>query len=290
MLPNFLVVGGQKCGTTSLHEYLSLHPDIYLPSVKETHFFADPKKYENGIEYYEKEYFSDWKGEPAVGEVDPDYIYIPDALERIRQHLDVKNLKIVLLVRNPVDRAFSHYLMTYRRGVEKESFENAIQLEHKRIKKGFYEREHFSYLDRGFYGRDVERFLNVFPSHNVMVLDAYEFRNNTLGCIRNVLDFIGVDAAYKSDILDKRFHEATVPRIVGLSRWLASKDRKKDYIKRLIPSETIRKKLRYLLLKINSKRNDINLSEETRNKVKHIYAEDIRHLEEQTGMRFSHWL
>ena len=86
MLPNFLVVGAQKAATTSLHNYLAVHPDIYLPAQKETKFFVDDERYMRGIDYYEREHFSGWKGESAVGEVDPDYMYFEQALGRLARH------------------------------------------------------------------------------------------------------------------------------------------------------------------------------------------------------------
>lgn len=113
MLPNFLIVGAQKCGTTSLHEYLYQHPQIYLPEGKETKFFAEDARYSKGITYYEDVCFSTYSGESAVGEVDPDYMYFEQALERIAEHLDLRTTKLIFVLRNPVDRAFSHYLNVF---------------------------------------------------------------------------------------------------------------------------------------------------------------------------------
>lgn len=138
MLPNFFIVGVQKAATTSLHNYLLYHPEIYLPAQKETKFFVDDKRYAKGIDYYEKTYFSDWNSQPAVGEIDPDYIYFQNALERISLHINISATKFIFIFRNPVDRAFSHYLMTYRRGFEPLSFEDATEQEPNRIKKTIF--------------------------------------------------------------------------------------------------------------------------------------------------------
>ena len=92
MLPNFFVVGAQKCATTSLYYYLREHPEIYLPMDKETKFFVRDDEYIKGIKYYESEYFSDYNGEKAIGEIDPDYMYFENTLERISKHIDLRNL------------------------------------------------------------------------------------------------------------------------------------------------------------------------------------------------------
>ena len=86
-LPNFFVVGAQKAGTTSLHHYLAKHPNICLPKQKETKFFVDDSLYDKGIEYYESNYFSNCGAKTVVGEVDPDYMYFPIAVERIKRHV-----------------------------------------------------------------------------------------------------------------------------------------------------------------------------------------------------------
>lgn len=127
--PDFFVVGTQKSATTSLHHYLSEHPDIFLPVGKETKFFADDERYKYGIEQYLTENFADTGDCHCIGEVDPDYMYFPSALERISEHFDLSTLKLVFMLRDPAKRAYSHYTMTMRHGLETLSFEEAIDAE-----------------------------------------------------------------------------------------------------------------------------------------------------------------
>jgi len=168
-LPNFLCVGAQKAGTTTLHDILIQHPEIYLPEIKETKFFQDNSKYRKGLDYYEKEFFGKWNGERAVGEIDSVYMYFEYVPERIYKHLG-KDIKLIFMLRNPVDRAYSHYWMSYRRGYETETFERAIELEQKRIKIDEFHKIHFSYIDRGFYAKQIKRYLKLFPKENMLFI------------------------------------------------------------------------------------------------------------------------
>ena len=102
MLPKFFVVGAQKAGTTTLHNLLASHPEIYLPRQKETKFFVADERYAEGLSHYETQYFAEWDGESAVGEVDPDYMYFPQALERMAVNLDLREIRFIFLLRNPV--------------------------------------------------------------------------------------------------------------------------------------------------------------------------------------------
>ena len=135
ILPNFVCVGAQKSATTTLHTILTQHPNIYLPKVKETKFFLNYGSYEKGIRFYSQEYFGDWAGQKAVGEFCPEYMYFEYVAKRLYEYFGPE-LKIISTLRNPADRAYSHYLMSKRRTIENEKFEKAIELEHKRINHG----------------------------------------------------------------------------------------------------------------------------------------------------------
>ncbi|NEO53881.1 MAG: sulfotransferase [Okeania sp. SIO3B5] len=129
-MPNFLMIGAPKAGTTSLYEYLKQHPQVYLSEIKEPHFFSfegrtqgfnDPsranfiRKKVTKIEDYKK-LFEEVKDEVAIGEASTSYIYIPEAVERIKKY--VPDVKIIAILRNPADRAFSHYLQHRKNGTE----------------------------------------------------------------------------------------------------------------------------------------------------------------------------
>jgi len=290
MLPNFFVVGAQKSGTTSLHYYLVEHPDIYLPAQKETKFFVDDKRYAKGIQHYEAEYFSGCHGEKAVGEVDPDYMYFATGAERIARH--IPDPKFIFIFRNPVDRAFSGYVMAYRRGLELNSFEEAIRIETQRIAKGHEENFHYSYVRRGFYFSQVSRFLERWDESRMHVLLAEDLINNTAETVRGCFEFLGVDPDFVPRQIGKKFHEATVPKNLALTV-LFRNENAYPGLRRIarwcLPSLEWRNRLRARLIAWNSKPSDLKLREDTRRHLAEIFRPENEKLSELIGRDLSHW-
>lgn len=292
MLPNFFVVGAQKAATTSLHNYLVRHPDIYLPDQKETKFFIEDRFYTKGINFYEETFFSGWKNESAIGEVDPDYMYFETALDRIEKHLDLARTRFIFLLRNPVDRAFSHYLMTYRRGMEPLSFEDAIEQESSRITNGGYdEKLHCSYISRGFYLSQIERFLERVNRSQMLFLFTEDLKQDPESCLSNIFRFLGVSTEYVPGNLGDNYHGAKVPVNAALQRRIAGGVTiEKRLVRLLVPWEPLRAKLRNKLLSLNQKsgRGHI-LGEETRKKLIEVYRPENRRLEKFLGRSLRDW-
>ncbi|MBI73013.1 MAG: hypothetical protein CMG61_06380 [Candidatus Marinimicrobia bacterium] len=165
--PSFFVVGMQKSGTTTLHKWLDSHPEITLPNYKETHFFSDEKKFSKGFKWYLNN-FKIKKTSKLIGEVDPSYIFIDSALEKIKTIID--NPKFVILIRNPLERSYSHYCMNIYKGYEKFSFPKALELESKRLKRGENEFRNFSYLARSNYSYLIKRLIKKFPQSEILYI------------------------------------------------------------------------------------------------------------------------
>lgn len=192
MLPNFLCVGAQKAGTTTLDQILRQHPDIYLPrKVKETKFFVFADRYARGAAWYEQEYFGEWKGQRAVGEVDPAIMFEEPAAQRIYDTLG-NRVRLIFLLRHPATRAYSHYLMSRRRGFETLTFSEALQAEPQRLQQDPERRLQFSYVARGLYSAQVERFLHLFPRSNLLFLimeeDFIRNRERTFAYLQEFLN------------------------------------------------------------------------------------------------------
>lgn len=187
MMPDFLIVGAQKAGTTSVFNYLLKHPRIKAPLKKEVHYFD--LNYGRGVGWYQSHFPVRWGhrasgsslSESSVrmtGEASPYYLYHPAVPERVKALLP--DVRIIILLRNPVERAFSHYQHERRHGREALSFEEAIEEEERRLGR-FREEEwrlpefrsfahqRYSYLERGVYIRQLERWRNVFPDHQIFV-------------------------------------------------------------------------------------------------------------------------
>ena len=291
MLPNFLVVGAQKAGTTSLHHYLFNHPDIYLPGQKETKFFVIDERYEKGLQHYEQEYFGGRNSEAAVGEVDPDYMYFHCALERMQKDLDLSSIKLIFVFRNPVERAFSHYLMTYRRGLENLSFEDALENESERIGSDFLSDMHFSYQSRGYYYRQVMRFLQYMDREQMLFLLTEDLKENPVKCTQSICRFLNVTTSYIPANANKQFHKATVPRSNSLLRRIRQKGSlEKKIVRLLVPWESGRKKLREMALSWNqTPRHDMAISDATRKWLSSCYEQENKLLAELIGRDLSHW-
>lgn len=197
-LPNFLILGAQKAGTTALYAYLRWHPEITGPSFKEVSFFD--RHYAHGERWYRAHFPA--RRAAAVGEASPSYLFHPLAPERVAQLLP--DVRLIALLRNPVDRAFSHYQHEAALGREPLSFEEAVDREGERM-RGEVERmlrdsSYFSYpwwnhtyLGRGLYADQLERWFAAFPREQLLVLLTDELAQDAAGTYRRVLEFLGVE-------------------------------------------------------------------------------------------------
>ncbi len=206
VLPDFLIIGFVKCGTTSLFEYLLQHPDIYHPSGKEIDYFD--RLYGRGNNWYRvnfqhKSYKFFVKNllrkNFLTGEATPRYIEHPLTLNRIKK--TVPNAKFIILLRNPVDRAYSHYNQNFRNGYEYLSFEDAIKLEEERIKSRYekmgkeedyysWDYDLFGYKAHGVYVDKLEHWMNAFSKNQFLILQTEEFLKNPSVIYNQVLRFL----------------------------------------------------------------------------------------------------
>ncbi|MFC1657258.1 sulfotransferase [Candidatus Moduliflexota bacterium] len=290
MLPHFFVVGAQKAASTSLHRYLRQHPDIYLPVQKESKFFVMDQFYERGLDYYEQEYFSLWKEEKAVGEVDPDIMFFEHAQDRMARHLDISACRFIFIFRNPVERAFSHYLMTYRRGLENLSFEDAIAEEPKRMHGGFDAQLHYSYTSRGYYLRQVERFLSRVDRKQTYYLLTDDLLQDPVGALRRLFSFLDVEPSFIPSRLERRYHKATVFRNRRLTRLIMGPSIFKNIFQKSLPNQKIRNRIYRMLLSASlTSRHGIIMGEETREALFELYRGENRRLEHFLGRSLDIW-
>ena len=188
----FLIAGVQKGGTTALFDYLAEEPGLSLSSEKELHFFDDEEQDWSRPEYdaYHAR-FAPFDGRPR-GEATPIYVYWPNSLERIAAYNPA--MKLILVLRDPIERAWSHWRMEYARGAEKEPFAWCIRRGRQRLFDaepwGFH--REFSYVERGFYGEQLERVLASFPREQVLVLRSDDLRRAPGAALAAVRRFLGL--------------------------------------------------------------------------------------------------
>lgn len=191
-LPSFFVAGAQKAGTTSLHDWLIQQPDISLPAMKETGFFSYEKVYSYGIKWYVRQ-FPKCGGDAIMGEVCPEYMFFEKAFERISEC--IKAPKIIFILRSPLDRAYSHYRMTVRRGYEDLTFKEALLAEEGRLSGGgHFEKIHYSYMARSRYCEQILRCMNVFPKPDMLFVSFDDMFGAATGAetYERICKFIGV--------------------------------------------------------------------------------------------------
>lgn len=189
---DFIVIGAQKAGTTALYDYLTEEPAITLSKVKEVHFFDDETQDWDAPDYGAYHAQFDWDRPALRGEATPIYVYWPDSLERIARYNPAARL--ILLLRDPVERAWSHWRMEYARGVETRPFSWCVRQGRHRLFEGEpwgVDRE-FSYVERGFYGEQVERLFGLFPREQVLIRTAEELRRDPDAVLGAVNAFLGL--------------------------------------------------------------------------------------------------
>ncbi len=200
LLPSFIIIGAQKCGTTSLFKYLLDHPSVSRPLKKEPHFFES--QYKSNLNWYRLYFpttFVKFKRPDLItGEASTGYIYSHHAPQRIAQ--SIPQVRLILLLRNPIDRAYSHYNHTVRWGKETLSFQEAIVREEERInpsrermiKDGYYsfELHYYSYLSKGIYIDQLKYWLNFFKREQILILKSEDLYTHPESIYKQVLDFL----------------------------------------------------------------------------------------------------
>jgi hypothetical protein len=192
ILPNFLIVGAMRCGTTSLHSFLSTVPGVFVAKRKEIHFFDSDDAYAKGLPWYAS-WFEDGAGSIAIGESTQTYMYDPVATERMAAALP--DARLVVSLRDPVDRAYSHYWHNVERGRESLSFEDALRAEDERLHT--LDREtarRFAYVDRGRYASQLERLATKYERDAIKVIAFEDLTSRPADVLTSLCRYLGVDA------------------------------------------------------------------------------------------------
>jgi Sulfotransferase domain len=189
---DFILAGAQKSGTTALHYFLEKHPQITLGDQQEMHFFDDEKNFSRAIDHeILHPHYSPVPASTIAGECTPSYLYWPPAAERIHQYNSA--IKLLFLLRNPVDRAFAHWNMQRFKKREALEFLDALQEEKSRTARPLsLEARRFSYVDRGFFAKQLKRFFALFPREQLKIIKFEEFRNKQRETLEAVFQFLGV--------------------------------------------------------------------------------------------------
>lgn len=298
-LPNFVVIGAGKSGTTSLYFYLKQHPDIYVPAVKETNFFAveginlsfsgprdavEAKNYFqiNTLEKYQA-LFADAAEEKAIGEVSPYYIYSPRASQGIYRH--VPDAKVICILRNPVDRAYSNYLHLFRDGREPlKSFEEAIAAEEQRIADNWSPSWHYAHA--GFYYELLQRYFEYFHPKQIKVFLYENYISDPQNVVKELFDFLGVDSSFQPD-MSTRYNASGIPKNPLVHSLLSKRNPIRNIVKDLVPKSISDKVVKFRNSNLDK---PPSLSLETRKRLQSRYQPDIIKLQDLIKTDLSGWL
>jgi len=285
--PTFLGIGELKAATTTLFFYLRQHPDIFLPEQKELRFFAfdannpshkTKKKSVFPVTTWEDylSYFSSAIGYQAIGEISPNYLHSVTAAQRIREFLP--NVKLVAIIRNPVDRLISEYEMAVRLGNENRSITSFI-------KEGI--KNHEWMIESSFPGKNLQRFYDKFDASQIKVLLFDEFIRDPLNCVREVCEFIGVDPEYHFAFVGN-MSKGGIPTSKGVAKIYQLIKSYRTYFRpvaRYVPSSA-KSFIRSALSK-NMKKTHV--SPNLRRDLVAMYMDDLCHVEKLIGRDLSSW-
>jgi Sulfotransferase family len=297
MRPNFFLVGAAKSGTTALYRHLREHPDVFLPEVKEPRFFAhdpgdrtqyggpgaqalvdsvvkDPAEYEA--------LYAGANGETAVGDASPAYLPSPGAAARIRAA--VPHARIVAVLRDPVERAFSHFVDNVQSGWEPErDFDRVLALRERREAERWWRK--WNYVGHGFYGEQLQRYFDAFERDRIRVYLYEELQSDPRALVADLLEFLGVDPSVELDV-SGRHNVSGVPRSERVQRLLGARSPVRRALKPLLPSSA-RRRLRTGVERRNMHKPEMSAS--ARATLRETYRADVERLEALIGRDLSAW-
>jgi hypothetical protein len=292
-LPNFILIGPAKCGTTSLCHYLEQHPDIFISPAKEPRFFAPefyaapPNKLlrkgsirnQMGLQEY-RDLFRGVTTEKAIGEASTEYMFFPKTPKRIKEL--IPKAKLIAVLRNPCDRAFSAYCYQRRDGAENLSFEEALKEEERRSRESW--RPGWLYKKAGFYYDQISRYSELFSPHQLKIFLYEELDQNPLDMLKSIFNFLEVEPNFVPNL--SRKNVSSMPQNPLLNQLLVSNS-PAAFLKPYLPDQ-----IRLLLRNIRerNRKPKPDLPDELREKLMKTYQEDILKLQDCINKDLSSWL
>lgn len=296
-LPNFLVVGFPKCGTTSLHYYLNEHPEIFMPKQKELHFFtcdklkaldSGPKDdlvskfHIDKLSSYKK-IFNEARSDQIIGEVSPSYINYPNlSIPRIKKLLG--NPKIIILLRDPIERAYSNYLHLVREEREHLSFYEALQVEEERQEANFS--DFWYYKFNSTYADKINAFNDNFDEQLILTLE--ELKENPEMTLKKIYSFLNVDESFCPKGIGKSYNQGGSYKQNLITRFFFRQSKFRDFLKSNL---TITPGMKHLKQKIISrfKQETPEIDERSLYLMGKEFKEDVKKINQNFDLNTENW-
>jgi hypothetical protein len=296
-MPNFLLIGTPRAGTSSMYRYLREHPQVFMSPVKEPKYFefaesgfdytgpGDAKTHEQATttrEAYEA-LFAEAAGRPAIGEASPVYLFSPRAFEAIRR--EVPGARIVVILRDPAERAFSNFLHMVKKGREKRTtFWDAVEEGRTGRRDGWD--PHWRYFEVGLYHQQVKRYLDAFGRERVLIHLFDDLESDPAEILRRTHEFLGVDSVPLASMAEK-YNVGAVPRDNAVHAALYGDGRIKRLARLVLPSG-IRRALAGFVARHNVHRP--KLPRDDRSRLVRLYRDDVLRLQDLIRRDLSLWL
>lgn len=285
--PTFVIPGASKSGTSSLHHYLSEHPDIYMPAEKELHFFSRDANYDAGLEAYER-HFDGWDGESAVGEASPTYFYhgnvwkersgdlrwVPENDSAVRLSEAYPDIDVLITLRNPATRAYSQYWKNVRQGHERTfPFEAAIREELRDERTPRNSAQCWVYANR--YPFHIEHWLECFDRNQIKFLVFEKWIDRTEETLGEICEFLGVEPLADWSHASQVKNPSRIPRSLKLNTFYH------DYLEGTGIGE--------ILFYLNLRRGYPDMDADTKVLMLDVFEDDIARTEELIGQDLDVW-
>lgn len=291
-LPNFLIIGAAKSGTSALYTFLRQHPQVFMSPNKEPRYFSfagqqlDPSHPVHSTTVTKLEdylaLFADAGDAIAIGEASPSYLYNPAAPPRIQEM--IPDTKLIAILRNPADRAYSHFMHFVKQGIEVTTdFAEAVDSVDALSRDDWYPRR--DYLSFGFYGKQLARYYNRFDRAQIKVYIYEEYRQAPSASLRDIFRFLSVDPEFQVDTA-LEINVSGKPRSRALHGWLKKPSGLRRFAGRVLPERT-RRRLMSRLESANLERSTLTVRD--RRALMSVYREDIQALEDLLQRKLDCW-
>lgn len=286
--PNFFIVGAPKAGTTALYRQLQLHPDVFMPDIKEPSFFSKKEKVggdgiKNLTEY--ESLFAKVDSESAIGEASVNYLHSKQAPLALKSYCP--EAKIIVILRQPVLRAYSHYRMLLNQGVDKyKTFQEASRSATRHIQNDTAIPYGTGYR-QSFYAESIHRYIEYF-SNQILVLEHRTYRQNPKDTFKKILSFLGVESSFSPSTIKREYNKGSgIPKSLFLQKLIYSQSGLKAIWRSLVPDQ-LRHSIKSWILRSNQSKKNQLLRDEVQQYTK-VFHDDIRQTEVLTGLDLSEW-